>query len=101
LCHQPIHFFSKLLGRCSQSRAPRIDHYIPLGADFGKPNAERFPKASLNPVPADCFSKGARNRKTHPRPFAFLTLDVQAKRRKVRAVNSFPLVIRFAEIRSS
>jgi hypothetical protein len=101
LRHQPLHFASKLLHRRLQSRAPRVNHDIPLRCDVVQTNPKRFPQSPLHPVSHHSLSEGTWHREAQPRPLLFAPWNSQAKRRKVRACNPAPLTVRFAEIRSS
>jgi hypothetical protein len=101
LRHQPSHFASQLFHRRLQSRAPRVDHDVPLRWDLVHANPNSFPQPPLCPVSHDSLSEGAWHREAKPRPLLFAPRNSEAKRRKVRARNPAPLTVRFAEIRSS
>jgi hypothetical protein len=101
LRYQPIHFAPKLFHRRLQSRAPRVDDDVPVRRDIPHPNSNRFSQSPLRAVTHHSLSEGAWHREAQPRPLLFAPRNSQAKRRKVRARNPAPLVIRFAEIRSS
>src|SRR5579864_3192902 len=101
LRHQPIHFASKLLHRRLQSRASRVDYDVPLRRNVLHPNANCFSQPPLHAVSHHSLSEGAWHREAQPRPLLFAPWNPQAKRRKVRARNPAPLIVRFAEIRSS
>jgi len=101
LRHQPIHFASKLLHGRLQSGAPRVDHNVPLRCDLVQTNPNRFSQPPLRPVSHHSLSEGAWHREAQPRPLLLAPRNSQAKCRKVRARNTAPLTVRFAEIRSS
>jgi len=101
LRHQPIHLASKLLYRRLQSRAPGVDHDVPMRCDLVQTNPKRFSQPPLRPVSHHSLSEGAWHREAQPRPLLFAPRNSQAKCRKIRARNPATFIVRFAEIRSS
>lgn len=101
LRHQPVYFASKSFYGGLQSRAPWIDYDVPVRLDVAHTNPNRLSQPPLHAVSHDRLSEGAWHREAQPRPLLFAPWNSQAKRRKVRARNPAPLVVRFAEIRSS
>ena len=57
-------------GERFQGGAPRVDHNIPLRADFVQTNPQRFSHTPLHPIPHHRLSEGSRNRESQPRPLA-------------------------------
>jgi len=101
LRHQPIHFASKFVYRGSQSSASRVNDDVPVGRDILHSNPDRFSQSPLHAVSHHSLSEGAWHREAQPRPLLFAPWNSKAKCRKVRARNPAPLIVRFAEIRSS
>ncbi len=99
--HQSIERAPQFFRRRGQGRAARVDHNIPLGRKLGQAQAQGLTQTAFHAIPADRVAESARDSKSEARALARSARNLQTERCKVSTRNSSPLVIRFAEVRSS
>ena len=85
----------------AQRRAPRIDHDVPLRADFRAVQPERFPNAPFDPVADHRSADRARDGKPQPSRVPGRVRVCQAKGREQRTGEADTVIIDGSEFGSA